>query len=404
VNRVLTIAKHELSVTLRRKTWLFMAFVFPVIMVGFAAVIGVLTARGIEQSADIGSAGIVDVANLLPKLPETDFQAKRYASEEAAKEALLADVIEEYFVVPPDYLASGVIRRYSTRRSISAAEVFEEGFLRDLAYENLIPSDVSPQVANRLRSPVNVVSFRLDASGEGKEPINEAAEFLVPLFFAFLLMMSIFTSSGLMLQGVAEEKESRIIEVLISTVSPRQLLMGKVAGLGLAGMIQIGIWLAAARVALGIGAVNIEFLAEITFPMDTVVTSLLYFLLGYLFFAIVMAGFGAVATTVREGQQIGGIFTFAAVIPFMLSSVLLESPDGPLAVTLTYIPFTAPIAAMIRFASGEVSTVQVVISLSILALSTAAALWASAKIFRAYLLMYGRRPRLREVLASLRAA
>jgi len=173
VNRVLTIAKHELSVTLRRKTWLFMAFVFPVIMVGFAAVIGVLTARGIEQSADIGSAGIVDVANLLPKLPETDFQAKRYASEEAAKEALLADVIEEYFVVPPDYLASGVIRRYSTRRSISAAEVFEEGFLRDLAYENLIPSDVSPQVANRLRSPVNVVSFRLDASGEGKEPIND---------------------------------------------------------------------------------------------------------------------------------------------------------------------------------------------------------------------------------------
>ena len=84
--------------------------------------------------------------------------------------------------------------------------------------------------------------------------------------------------------------------------------------------------------------------------------------------------------------------------------MLLESPDGPLAVTLTYIPFTAPIAAMIRFASGEVSTVQVVISLSILALSTAAALWASAKIFRAYLLMYGRRPRLREVLASLRAA
>ena len=404
MSKVFTIAKHELYVTLRRKTWLFMAFVFPALMVGLAATIVALTARGIEEGADIQSAGIVDMATLFPELPETDIQVTRYASETAAKEALLSEVIEEYFVVPPDYLATGVIMRYSTRRSFSAAESLEEGFLRDLAYKNLIPSDVSPQVANRLRAPVNVVSFRLDASGEAEDPVNEAAEFLVPVFFAFLLMMSIFTSSGLMLHSVAEEKESRIIEVLLSSVSPRQLLLGKVGGLGLAGLFQIGIWLVAARVALAIGAANVALLAEITFPIGTVVTSLLYFLLGYLFFAVVMAGFGAVATTVREGQQIGGIFTFAAVIPFMLSSVLLENPDGALAVTLTYIPFTAPIAAMIRFASGEISTVQVVISLSILALSTAAALWASAKIFRAYLLMYGRRPRLREILASLRAA
>ena len=404
MNKVFTIAKHELNITVRRKTWLFMAFVFPAIIVGLAAIIGVLTARGIKESADIQFAGIVDMANLLPKLPETDIQVIRYSSEAAAKKGLLNEVVEEYFVVPADYLATGVILRYSTRRSLSAAEVFEEGFLRDLAYENLIPSDVSPQVADRLRAPVKVVSFRLDASGEAREPVNEAAEFVVPLFFAFLLIMSIFTSSGLILQGIAEEKENRIIEILISTVSPRQLLMGKVAGLGLAGLFQVGIWLVAATAALGIGAVNVAFLAEITFPMGTIVTSLLYFLLGYLFFAVVMAGFGAVATTVREGQQIGGIFTFAAIIPFMLSSVLLESPDSALAVTLTYIPFTAPTAAMIRFAAGEVSTVQVAISLSILALSTAAALWASAKIFRAYLLMYGRRPRLREILASLRAA
>jgi ABC-2 type transport system permease protein len=149
---------------------------------------------------------------------------------------------------------------------------------------------------------------------------------------------------------------------------------------------------------------SVPILADIALPVGTIVISLLYFLLGYLFFAVVMAGFGAVATTAREGQQLGGIFTFTAVIPFMLWSVLLENPDGAVAVTLTYIPFTAPIAAMFRFSSGEVSAVQVLISLSILALTTAAAFWASAKIFRAYLLMYGRRPGIREVLASLRTA
>ena len=404
MNKITVIARHEFLYTVRRKAFLFMTLVFPALMVGFMALVAVVSVRGFEGSADIKAVGVVDVADLLPNLPQTELQVKRYASEATAKSALLEETIQEYYIVPPDYLATGVILRYSTRRSLVAAETAEDGFVRDLALLNLIPAGVSPEVANRLKKPVNVVSIRLSASGKAEEPVNKASEFLVPYFFAFLLMMAIFFSSGYLLQGVGEEKENRIMEVLLSSVSPRQLLMGKVAGLGFAGLLQIVIWLVAARTALAVGAVNVEFLQGIAFPLGTVILSMAYFLLGYTFYAVVMAGFGAIATTPREGQQIGGVFSFMAIIPFMLSSVLIENPDGSLAMALTFIPFTAPIAVMIRFASADIVIWQVAASLSILAVSTLIAMWASAKIFRAYLLMYGRRPGVREIVASLRAA
>ncbi len=138
--------------------------------------------------------------------------------------------------------------------------------------------------------------------------------------------------------------------------------------------------------------------------MGTVALSMAYFVLGYLFFATVTAGLGAVATTQQEGQQFSGVFSFIAAIPLIVMMVLIESPNSGLAIALTLIPFTAPVASMIRFAAGDVVAWQVALSLVILAASTVIALWASAKIFRAYLLMYGRRPGLKEIWSSLRAA
>ena len=404
MNKVAIIARHEFVYTLRRKTFLFMTFLFPALMVGIVALVAVVSVRGFQGSADLETVGLVDTANLTLNHPPTDFQVIRYSSEATAKEALLDENIQEYYVIPPNYLATGSILRYSTRRSLAAAEAAENKFLRELTLLNLIPSDVSSDVASRLRDPVNMVSIRLGRAGEAEEPVNEVSEFLVPYFFAFLLMMAIFVSSGYLLQGVGEDKENRIIEILVSSVTPRQLLMGKVAGLGFAGLFQIVIWLVAGRVALGIGTVNLEFLQEITFPLGTVALSLVYFFMGYLFFAVVMAGFGAVASTSREGQQISGVFTFIAVIPFILAQVIIENPDSTLAMALTLIPFTSPVAAMIRFASAEPPLWQVAASLGILGISTLVALWATAKIFRVYLLMYGRRPGLREILGSLRAA
>ena len=404
MNKIAVVVRHEFTVTLRRKSFLFMTFVFPAVMVGFLALTVVVSTRGFQGSADITRVAIVDPSNILPKLPETDMTVTRFDSEALAKTALLSDVIQEYYVVPPDYFDTGAILRFTLRRSLAAAETVEEGFLRDWTLANLVPDDASGSLVDRLKDPVNLVSLKLDSTGEVEEQVDEISQFLIPYFFAFLLMMAILISSGYLLQGIGEEKENRIMEVLLSSITPIQFMLGKIWGLGLAGLFQILVWLVAGRIALAVGAVNVDVLKDITYPLDTIALSMAYFFLGYLFFATIMAGLGAVTTTQRESQQIGGIFSFTAIIPFMLAPVLIENPDSSLALALTFIPFTAPVASMIRFASADIAMWQVALSLSVLAASTVFAMWASAKIFRAYLLMYGRRPGLREILASLKAA
>ncbi len=404
MNKIAVVVRHEFTFTLRRKSFLFMTFAFPALIVSIMAVTVVVSERGFQGSADISRVGIVDTSNLLSKLPETDMIVARFDSEVLAKTALLVDGIQEYYVVPPNYLDTGAILRFTLRRSLAAAESVEAGFLRDWTLANLVPDDASGSLVARLKDPVNLVSIRLDSTGEVEEQVNEISQVLVPTFFAFLLMMAILISSGYLLQGIGEEKENRIMEVLLSSITPMQFMLGKILGLGVAGLFQILVWLVSARIALAIGSVNVDVLNDITYPLDIIALSTVYFFLGYLFFATVMAGLGAVATTQRESQQIGGIFSFTAVIPFFLSTVLIENPDSSLALALTFIPFTAPVAAMIRFASADIVMWQVALSLSVLAASTVFAMWASAKIFRAYLLMYGRRPGLREILTSLRAA
>ena len=217
--------------------------------------------------------------------------------------------------------------------------------------------------------------------------------------------MAIFTSSGFLLQGLGEEKENRVMEILLSSVSPRQLITGKVLGLGAAGLVQIVIWLVSARYLADMASTSIGgMLSTLSISGEFLLVSLVYFILGYLLFAIIMAGAGSIGATARESQQLSVVFTLSAVVPFYFIAAIMENPDGMVSRVLTFIPFTAPITVMMRMGIAEIPMWQLGISVTLIIATIFGLLFIVAKIFRTFLLMYGKTPKLGEIIRMLRQA
>jgi ABC-2 type transport system permease protein len=245
-----------------------------------------------------------------------------------------------------------------------------------------------------------VISAGGETQGEG--PWSFAFTFIIPYFLAIFLVTTIFISSGYLLQSVAEEKESRVIELVVSSVRPVELMAGKVAGLGALGLTQVLVWVASAAGFSG-GAVALLAVAGAgSIPMRVLVLGVVYYLLGYTMYAILMAGVGALGTTMRESQQLAGIFSFFAAVPYMISGFLFANPNMLIARVLSFFPLTAPTMMILRLPLTEVPWVDVAGSIVVLLLSVPAALWVGAKLFRVGLLVYGKRPTAREIWLILR--
>jgi ABC-2 type transport system permease protein len=145
-------------------------------------------------------------------------------------------------------------------------------------------------------------------------------------------------------------------------------------------------------------------LGAIKITLSTVMLGIVYYILGYLLFATLMAVAGSMGTTQRESQQIAGIFFFIAAVPWMTMGIVFANPDSTIAVVLSYVPLTSPVMMLLRLGISSVPAEQIAISLTLLVLSIAISLWAGAKIFRASLLMYGKRPGLKDLARSFRQA
>ena len=250
----------------------------------------------------------------------------------------------------------------------------------------------------RFKEPLNLASVKVDSRGDPREVDKGRGLFFI--FLAILLLMSTMMTGGFLLQGLGEEKESRIMEVLLSSVTPGQLMMGKILGLGAAGLAQMLIWVVSARIILELMA---SILPDVSISLPSVpltLVALLFFLLGYLFFATLMAGLGAVASTAREGGQLSMIFTAPLVVPIYAMTYIIANPTDAIVRFATMFPFTSPIVVMERLSVGAIELWEVAASLGVLALSVAAAIFLMARVFRAFLLMYGKRPNIREVVRA----
>ena len=405
MNKTILILKHEFRQTIKRKGFIIMTLAFPLLALLAMGAYQIIQGRE-RPPGEVVTIGYVDEVGIFTGYTQWyQVELAPYATPEGATDALLEGEIDEYFVIPSNYLDTGVIDRFIQERELEP-DGQTRAVVRDFLLSNLLAGYTSEEILLRVRFPLSLNTTILDETGQIATDQGGFGAFIVPFFFGFLLIMAIFSSSGYLLQGLGEEKENRIMEILLSSVSARQLLTGKVLGLGAAGLVQILFWLLSATFLVRMASTIIGGeLGTIQISGSILVLGIVYFVLGYLFFAVLMAGIGAIGATARESQQLSVIIVFPAMVPIYVFLLLMRSnPDHVIGRVLTLIPFTAPVMTFIRLGLTGIPAWELALSLVLLVVSIIGALFLSAKVFRVFLLMYGKTPKPREILKLIRQA
>ena len=412
--KIWVVARHEYLVNVRRAGFIIMTVTVP--LLGAGALLLMTSFAGeaqqlgeqLEEQFDMGSqtTGVVDRSGYFsPILPEygDEGQFVLYASEALAEAALVAEEVEAVLVIGEDYVETGQVV-VTTGSGFGAAAASDSVRIRAFFIDHLLRDTLDPALRNRAAYPLDVeprvISSGGDTQGEGTTGF--LFTFVVPYIMSVFLVVTIFTSSGYLLQSVAEEKESRVVEIVVSSVRPVELMAGKVLGLGVLGLTQVAIWLLSV-VGFSGGAVALQVVAgAAVIPVRILVLGVVYYVLGFTLYAILMAGMGALGATMQESQQLAGVFSFFAAIPYMLSGFLFTNPNMTIARVLSWFPLTAPTMMMLRLPLAEVPWIDVAGSIVGLLLAIPVALWAGARLFRVGLLIYGKRPTLKEMWGILR--
>lgn len=405
---------YELRRNFRRKGYLFATFGIPIIVIalllGYHAVTtlgqdGGAPAEapspgaifGVPDNASEGrTLGFVDLSGVLDGVDDTG-SLLRFPDEAAAAAALQADEIDSYYVIAADYLATGGVTLVQPTLSLGGVT---ERPIRELLRAALRQQIKDDALYYRLVDPTNVEQVNTQhGAAQPASAQDFDSSFVLVYVFVIALLTSLFMTNGYLLQAVVEEKESRIVEILISTVRPLLLLAGKILAYGTLGLFQILVWVAALLIVLQLGQLlaSLSVLAGMFIPLDALPLVLVYFLLAYLFFAAAYGIVGALATTMREGPQYVVIFTLPAVVPLYFISLFIEAPDAALPVILSLIPITAPLAMTMRLLLTAVPAWQIALSVGLLVLAIIFMMWLAGRLFRVQVLLAGQMPRLRDL-------
>jgi ABC-2 type transport system permease protein len=261
-----------------------------------------------------------------------------------------------------------------------------------------------------------LAKLRINISGEKITDQGKGGSGLAGTIFgfgvAFLLYMSIILYGQNILRGVLEEKTTRVAEVVVSSVSPDILLAGKVIGVGAVGLTQMGVWVGSSvlfweqrvKVFKMIGVNNMPQLSFPTIDPLVAVALVLFFILGYTFYASLFAAVGAMVSSQEEAQQASQPVLMMLVFSIIFVQPVMTNPTGQLALTMSYLPFSAPIIMPMRMTATPVPPMEIVGSLLGVALACVVATWLAARIYRVGLLMYGKRPSMRELVRWIRQA
>lgn len=403
---------YELRRGLRRRGYLFSAFGIPALVL-----LGLLIAprlagvaaqdaaesisRAQERAAQTGDAlGYVDLSGLLEGITPSNPRLTRFPDDESARMALDAGEIAGYYRIEPDYLATGAVTTVMPTLRLDSIDSVP---IRQLMLDALTQGLDSDLAARLTRTPAYTAINISLLGAEENGGMDEGSTFIIVYVFALALLIGVFFTNGYLMQTVIEEKETRLIEILLSSVRPSDLLGGKILAMGLLGLLQLVLWVGGILLAIQIaggGAGQVAFLATISairIPAELVPLLAIYFVLAYLLFAALYGIVGALSNSMREGPQYAVIFTIPAAFPLYFISLFATSPDGTLPTVLSLFPLTAPIAMVQRLAISVVPTEQVVLSIALLAASCVGALWLAGRLFRMQTLLAGQTIRLREL-------
>jgi len=404
VNKTRLIFKHEFLTTIKRVGFIIMTLIVPVLALLAIGIFQLVSAIMEPSEVETTTIGYVDeVGGFDQFTAQGPIELVRYDTQDDATKALINNDVAEYFIIPRDYTSTGVINHYTLEKQPETPRPTVAAIKKFLT-SNMLAGKVPQATVNVIDAPLYLLTTRLTETGDVATEQGGYGNVIVPGIFSFLLAFSIIFSASYMLSGLVQEKENRLIEVLLSSVSTRQLITGKVLGLGAAGLIQVAVWLVSLPLLLNLVSSTFGgFFSMIQLPGNFIILGLVYFILGYLFFVVVAAGIGAISTNTQEGQQLLMTLTMPVFIPFWFSSLLFIFPNSPIWVVLSIFPITAPVTTMLRLGVSDVPVWQVVVSILLLGISIFVALFIAIRVFRIYLLMYGKRPKLGEVFRALRS-
>lgn len=315
-----------------------------------------------------------------------------------------------YFVIGGDPVVKGDGLRYASA-NLTDSDLLDwftrnaNSVVRD---RRLDEKDIDRLTAQWVQKPLDVDSRKIGKGGKEEESTKaDTARQWAPMGFAYVLWLSIFTIAQMLMTNTIEEKSSRIIEVLLSSVSPLQLMMGKIFGIAITGLLMVGSW----TLSFVLIFKYLPNLLQLKFdlPLDQIASDpvllasfLIYFTLGYLFYASLLVGVGAACDTLKEAQNLMGPISIVMMIPLMAIVFLVQDPNSRLAVIMSYIPPFTPFVMMNR-AAGPPSVFEYVTTTALLLVSIAVVMWAAAKVFRVGILMSGKAPSFKDIIVWIKA-
>lgn len=403
MQKTLLIGRHEFRQKIRSRGFWLTSLGVPVIMLVIWAITGGLGGSAAEpEEADRPEqlVGYVDQAGLIQTIPDQIpadmFQS--FPDVQPADAALERGDIAAYYLIRPDYRESGDVRRVSPHFAVNPPDV--RWFNRLLA-ANLMP-EAEAEVVDRLRRPfyesglqfVNVASED-QAADQGNE--------MMPFLVTIAILVPLFTGGGYLFQSLTQEKSSRVMEILLVSVRPRQLLTGKLLGLSVLTLVQYAIWGTFGLIALLATGQNVaSLLAGLSLSALELVFIVPFALAGFLLYAALMAGVGALARDVEDGRVWLFVITLPMMIPIYLWAMIAADPNGTVAVALSLFPFSAPAAMLMRLTSAPVPAWQIGLSLGLLLLTALGVIWLMARLFHARTLLSGESLSIRRFWAVLR--
>lgn len=433
------ILKREYLTRVKKRSFLIITFLGPLF---FAALM-------IAPSLMMMKSDSMETKKTIAVLDETDWFNGKFESSDintfvytntdenidTLKKLILEGVYDAVLYVPATSLSVPTNAKLYSNKQIpmSLSSYIKSEMKQEVEHRKLLAHGIDPKIVKSVNTSINISTIRMDEE-EGEKTSYAELESIIGLALAVIVYFVIFLFSNQVLRGVIEEKSNRIIEVIISSVKPFELMMGKIIGIALVGLTQfllwivltIGIYLVANGIILGpeimspSGTVMTEEISQI---VDTsqgenimlevvsmiesinfkaiLISFLFYFVFGFLLYAALFAAVGGMVDNETDSNQFVTILSMPLIVAIVCSTAMINNPDSGLGIWLSMIPFTSPVSMMIRIPFG-VPYWQVVVSLLILVLTFVFITWIAAKIYRTGILMYGKKPNLKEIWKWLR--
>jgi len=419
-----TIAKREYLARLRSKGFWISTIALPIVMAAWAVLPSLMVAKARTSQ----KLAVVDRTHLVAELLQTalDDLARRTADQvsfdlevveprvdaESQRADLDQRVLDEEIAawvwIDPEMLAENRVEYHAESVSNFITQQALTGALSVAVQQvRLVESGYDPEIVAELSSTIDLDTVRISEGGSRAE--GGLGGFALAFAVFMVLYMTTLIYGQQVMLGVLEEKSSRVVEVLLSTVDPIDLMAGKIAGIGLAGLTQIAIWIATAAVLTAPGVVAVMAFLPAGTELPTlspilVLHFFLLFILGYFFYATFYAMIGSAFNNPQEAQQMASLAVIFVVLPWIFFLPILNDPDSTLAVVTSLIPIFTPFLMVLRIAVKMPPTWQILLGYFLTTAMCVGMIWLCARVYRVGILMYGKKPSFRELWRWVRYA